>query len=150
LGYKDIPTLLEACWNASWIPAVFHSKPLKTSEEGKTRLRYTKLCYTVSYGREKWSFHTNAAKVVKVFIRAYKKGIQEMHINEIHENLPEELQSQSLSQVFKKRDKDAAWKKLIVDGPSGRGFYQLNPKYLENGLEEIDLSEIPEENTPKA
>lgn len=141
---------MDKTWEEMHLFAYLRPEGIKDTAEGKAKLSYTKLCHMVSYGREKWSFHTNAAKVVKVFIRAYIKGVKEMHINDIHENLPEELQSQSLSQIFKKRDKDAAWKKLIIDGPSGRGFYQLNPKYLENGLEEIDLSEIPEENTPKA
>jgi hypothetical protein len=146
LGYKDISNLLDISWNASWIPAVFHPKPAKTSEDGKTKLRYTKQCHTVSYGREEWTFHSNAARVVRVLFLAHQKGIRETHINEIRAELPKESQSDSLSQVFKKRDKDAAWKNLIIQGPSGKGFYQLNSKYLENGIEEIDLSDIQEEN----
>jgi hypothetical protein len=145
LGYKDIPNLLEISWNASWIPAVFHPKPAKFPEEGKTKLRYTKQCHTVSCGKEKWAFH-NGAQVIKVLIAAFKKGALEIHIDDIHEKLPEGLQGQPLSQIFKQRDKDAAWKKLIIQGLSGKGFYQLNPKYLENGIEEIDLSDIQEEN----
>lgn len=144
LGYKDIPSLLEGCWNASWIPAVFHPKPAKTSEAGKTKLRYTKQCHTVSCGKEKWAFH-NGSQVIKVLIAAFKKGVSEMHIDDIWESLPEGLRGQPLSQIFKQRDKDAAWKKLVVPGPSGKGFYQLNPEYLENGVEEIDLSNMQDE-----
>ena len=145
LNYQDLPTLLEEIWKKYRLD--LYIRPESAPQpQGKTQLCFTKLGHTVIFGKEKWMFHSNAAQVVRILIRAVQQGIPQVHIEEIHSSLPKEIQSQSLSQIFKKREKDAAWKKLVIPG-SGKGFWQINPQYLENGVREIDLTENPAENS---
>jgi len=108
------------------------------ADRDPTKLCYTPLCHSVFFGDETWTFH-NGAQVIRVLVDAYIKGLEEIHIKEILQALPENFNNAPLSQIFKKTRKSAAWKKLVVDGPSGKGFYRLNPIYLENGVKEIRL-----------
>ena len=136
LNYTDTLTLLEEVWKR--YRQDLYIRPEIIRETGETRLCYSKLCHVVVFGKKKWSFHTNAAKVVRILVETYKRGLPEIHIDEIHSYLPKEIQSDSLSQIFKSH-KGESWKELVITGPSGKGFWQLNPKYLEKGVEEIDL-----------
>lgn len=100
------------------------------------KLCYTPLCHSVYFGGKAWAFH-NGAQVVRVVVDAYLKGMTDIHIDDIRAGIPANLEGVPLSQIFKTNKKDAAWKELIVDGPSGKGFYRLNPAYVENGVKEI-------------
>ena len=139
LNYTDTLTLLEEVWKR--YRQDLYIRPEIIRETGETRLCYSKLCHVVVFGKKKWSFHTNAAKVVRILVQTYKRGLPEIHIDEIHGYLPKEIQSDSLSQIFKSH-KGESWKELVITGISGKGFWQLNPKYLEKGVEEIDLGLI--------
>lgn len=140
LHYKDIPTLLEQTWAKFRLDLYIRPNEAETTEEqDKPKLRHTSLCNSVIYGKEIWTFHNNSAQVVQVLIKSYLNGLPDLSIREIHNNLPKEIESQSLSHIFKRADKNEDWKKLIVDGPSGKGFYRINPDYLNNGIIEIDL-----------
>ena len=141
LNYKDIPTLLERTWAMHRMDLYIRPEKAELTEtEVKPKLRYTKLCHSVFFGTEIWTFHENSAQVVKALINASKIGLTEVNLKDIHPILPKEFDGQTFSQIFKRNDKNTAWKKLIIAGPTGRGFYQINPKYLINGLEEVSLN----------
>jgi hypothetical protein len=140
LNYKDIPTLLEQTWAKFRMDLYIRPDQETPQDKEKPPLCHTKLCNSIFIGEEIWSFHTNAAQVVRVLIEAHKNGFKEIHIDEIHASLPKEIESQSLSQIFKRADGNTAWKKLVIQGPSGKGFYQINPAYLQNGVREISLT----------
>ena len=141
MNYKDIPTLLEEIWSKFRMDLYIRPEQTEiTSKKDKQQLCHTTLCNSVFFGDEIWSFYPNAAQVVKVLIDAHKKGFKEIHINEIHGCLPKEIESQSLSQIFKRTDKNTAWKKLVINGPSGKSFYQITPKYLKSGVKEMILN----------
>lgn len=140
LNYTDIRTLLEKTWDKFRIDLYIRPDEAKTkTETDKPCLCYTKLCHSVFYGDEIWSFHGNAAQVVQILIRAFLTGLKEVNIKDIHNSTPEEIESQQLSQIFKRADKNEDWKKLVVEGRV-KGFYRINPEYLKNGVSEIDLT----------
>jgi len=109
----------------------------KDVELDPTKLCYTALCHTLYFGGKTWKFH-NGAKVVRVLIDAHQRGLEDIHIDEIEAALPSALHGLPLSQIFKSSAKDATWKDLVVAG-HGKGFYRINPAYLENGIKEIRL-----------
>ena len=140
LDYKDIPTLLEQTWAKFRMDLYIRPDQEPDQDKDKPQLCHTKLCNSIFFGEEIWSFHSNSAQVVRVLIEAHKKGFKEIHMDQIHASLPKEIESQSLSQIFKRADGNTAWKKLVIQGPSGKGFYRINPDYLQNGVREISLS----------
>ncbi len=138
LNYKDIPTLLGEMWEKFRLDLYLYPPKENSLEEGKTQLCYSKFCNVVVFGTVKWAFHANAAKVVRILFEVYLKKLPEIHIGEIRSYLPEKIKSDPLNQIFKSH-KGKPWRELVIAGPSGKGFWQLNPKYLENGVKEIDL-----------
>ncbi len=149
LNYKDIQSLLGEAWVKFRLDLRLYPNQGNSLGESKTQLCYSKLCNVVMFGKKKWSFHSNAAKVVRILFETFLKNLPEIHIDEIHAYLPKEIQSDSLSQIFKSH-KGESWHELVIAGPSGKGFWQLNPKYLENSVREIDLGlsfENPTQNS---